>query len=658
VSIARKFSFGGSSANSLALALLLLLAVLAPSICLLWFMHQAAQNERLAVRQRLADAYRAHLTLAQERLETYFHQTAAELDQQAERLTAQALFARIVLSHSADSALVFDSSGRLLYPTVNAAPENDTPTPEFLQARLLETSSPVAAAKAFANIAQATTNSQLGARALQAQARCLLAAGLKTNALAVLKELSAGHYRNSTDYQGRLIAPNAQLLALHLANETGATWYQPYKPLLASVLDYDNILSASQRRFLMHQYLALDPHAQFATLAAEDLAARLLEDGTATNAMVHIGGQAESARQWSRLAATPLPGIWQFASASGRVVLLQEILPMIIRLRAVAASPALPAEAVIDFLPPGKEPEPSVLSVAAGPSLPGWRLSLSLRDSPLFEAAARQRVAAYLWIAVLVVSVVVVLAMLALGLVRRQAALTQLRNDLVANVTHELKTPLASMRLLVDTLLDTQTLNEKTTREYLELIARENLRLSRLIENFLAFSRMERNKYALDFKEVPAGSIIAGASAAVRERFNSPGCHFAVTTDGELPAVEADADAMVTALVNLLDNAFKYSGDEKQITLWAGAANGHVLFKVRDNGIGLSLRETKRIFKRFYRVEQRARATSGCGLGLSIVRFIVTAHHGDVRVESQPGQGSTFIISLPTKRIHSHQEAV
>ena len=140
----------------------------------------------------------------------------------------------------------------------------------------------------------------------------------------------------------------------------------------------------------------------------------------------------------------------------------------------------------------------------------------------MFDTAAEQRIASYVWIGVLVFATVIVLAALALRLVRRQMALTQLRNDLVANVTHELKTPLSSMRLLVDTLLNSQPLHEQTAREYLQLIAQENLRLSRLIDNFLTFSRMERNKYAFGFKEVPAAAIVEGAITAVRERFKPP----------------------------------------------------------------------------------------------------------------------------------------
>jgi signal transduction histidine kinase len=145
---------------------------------------------------------------------------------------------------------------------------------------------------------------------------------------------------------------------------------------------------------------------------------------------------------------------------------------------------------------------------------------------------------------------------------------------------------------------------------------------------------------------------------AVRERFNVPGCEFKTEVAAELPAVLADADALVTAVVNLLDNAYKYSGDEKRITLKAGAANGSVFFAVKDNGVGLTPRDTKRIFKRFYQVDQRlSRSGGGCGLGLSIVKFIVDAHHGSVRVESQPGRGSTFTIWLPVAAAGPEGEA-
>src|SRR5262249_41910543 len=130
--------------------------------------------------------------------------------------------------------------------------------------------------------------------------------------------------------------------------------------------------------------------------------------------------------------------------------------------------------------------------------------------------------------------------------------------------------------------------------------------------------------------------------------FNTPGCRLEFQSPPALPAVVADADALVTALINLLDNAYKYSGDNKHVTLSASAYNGSVSFAVKDNGIGLSPRETKRIFKRFYQVGQRMpRRVGGCGLGLSIVKSIVTAHHAQIKVKSEPTRGSTFPLILP-----------
>ena len=222
--------------------------------------------------------------------------------------------------------------------------------------------------------------------------------------------------------------------------------------------------------------------------------------------------------------------------------------------------------------------------------------------------------------------------------------MARLKNDLVANVSHELKTPLTAMRALVDTLLDTERFDEKTTREYLQLLATENARLSRLIENFLAFSRLERNKFKFQFESIDPKQVVNGAVAAMGERAGK----VTVEAAAQLPSVRGDRDALVTAMLNLLDNAWKYSGDEKRIVLRAEARNGVVCFAVEDNGIGLSPGETKRVFRRFYQTDQRlARTAGGCGLGLSIVQSIVDAHHGSVRVESEPGIGSTFTIEIP-----------
>ena len=634
-----KLSIGAGRPSGSWLILLLLLAVLVPSVCLLWFMNQAVRNERLAVRQKLADAYQVNLSLVQTQLEAYWRQGAAALDTQADELSPSALFAKQVRAGLAEAVICFDAAGNVAYPAPVLAPKPAAFGADWTKAEQLESSNPVKAAAAFARLAAQATNADLAARGLQAQARCLVKAAPLESAIAVLTgPLEEERYRHATDAQGRLLVPNAELMALELLKDSAPDRARAtLERLRTRLLDYDDpALSGPQRRFLMHEVQRLFPDQTFSPmLAAEDLAARCLEAGPIR------AGEPD-------LRPTALPGIWQFGSAHGRAVTLHQTETLLARMRTGITSQLLPADVSLTVLPPGKEFERSFLSLPAGASLPGWRLALSLNDQRLFDTAADQRIASYVWIGFLVLATVIVLAALALRLVRRQMALTQLRNDLVANVTHELKTPLSSMRLLVDTLLNSQPLHEQTAREYLQLIAQENLRLSRLIDNFLTFSRMERNKYAFGFKEVPAMAIVEGAITAVRERFNAPGCQFETHIAPGLPSVVADPDALVTAVVNLLDNAFKYSGEEKQIALSASAENGSVLFVVKDNGIGLSPRDTKRIFKRFFQVDQRlSRSGGGCGLGLSIVKFIVTAHHGSVRVESQPGRGSTFTISLP-----------
>ena len=141
---------------------------------------------------------------------------------------------------------------------------------------------------------------------------------------------------------------------------------------------------------------------------------------------------------------------------------------------------------------------------------------------------------------------------------------------------------------------------------------------------------------------------LQAALDAVQERFESSDCRVEVRVSPGLPAVRADEDALVTVLVNLLDNAYKYTPAEKHIVMRAFRERNRMVFAVEDNGIGIAAKERKRIFRRFYQVDRRlTRETSGCGLGLSIVDFIVKAHGGFVQVESHPGEGSTFSVVLP-----------
>jgi signal transduction histidine kinase len=225
----------------------------------------------------------------------------------------------------------------------------------------------------------------------------------------------------------------------------------------------------------------------------------------------------------------------------------------------------------------------------------------------------------------------------------------------VSAVSHELKTPLASMRLLVDALLQDERLDPAKTRDYLQLMAVENARLSRLIENFLTFSRLERNRHRFTLTPTNPSDVVREALTAMADRVRGDRAP-SVEIDPDLPAIAADRDALVTALLNLLDNAYKYTPANRRIAVRAFREGDHVVLAVEDNGIGIPQREQKRIFRRFYRVDQRlARETAGSGLGLSIVDAIVRAHGGRVHVMSRPEQGSTFAVYVPCT---SHGAAV
>ena len=241
----------------------------------------------------------------------------------------------------------------------------------------------------------------------------------------------------------------------------------------------------------------------------------------------------------------------------------------------------------------------------------------------------------------------------------RRIALHELGNDALAVVSHEMKTPLASTRLFIETLLDRRYHGgAEQADDYLRLIAEENARLERLVESFQTVSRLEggrRQRRAMQARREPvrAEEIVAAARARLRARLEAPGCDFRTEVEPGLPPFPAERETLTAALVNLLDNAWKYTGADKRILLRArrleeGRDRSWVLFEVADNGVGIEPDEQARVFERFYQSDARlSRVHEGVGLGLSIVRSVVRAHGGTVSVQSTPGQGSTFTLKLP-----------
>jgi signal transduction histidine kinase len=396
--------------------------------------------------------------------------------------------------------------------------------------------------------------------------------------------------------------------------------------------DYREPLAAAERVRLMERLRALTPNVFMPTQAALRLSIDLLDAERPTPVS-------------DALRETAVRDVWALTSPDGRAIALYRTGRLESMMHDFLHQVA-PAGIVFIATPP--DVPASGEAIAAGSWLPGWQVTFEPVEPAPFDDAVRQRRTVYIAVALAGIALITLAGVTGGGLLRRHLRLARAKTDLVAAASHELRTPLASMRLLVDGLLADDVLDPIKTRQYLEMLASENARLTRLIENFLTFSRLERDRYQFEFTAVEPVAIVAAAVAAIRDRVPE-GCDLRIDVPSELPPVMADAEALSAALVNLLDNALKYTPADKRIVVTARRdGDGFMSFAVEDNGIGIPVREQRRIFKRFYRVDQRlSRETGGVGLGLSIVELIVRAHGGNIHVTSTPGAGSTFAVRLP-----------
>jgi signal transduction histidine kinase len=231
---------------------------------------------------------------------------------------------------------------------------------------------------------------------------------------------------------------------------------------------------------------------------------------------------------------------------------------------------------------------------------------------------------------------------------RREAHLAELRTQFVSSVSHELKTPLTSIRMFAEILQMRGHRDPQLLEDYLETIVNESERLTRLLNNVLDFSRTERGNKMYRFEPAALTDVIHSAVRTIQYPMTEQGFVLDLKLAGSIPPVAVDRDALQQAILNLLTNAMKYSGEQREIELRLLAEGKTALIEVSDHGIGISEKEQSLIFEKYYRAPvPENREIAGAGLGLALVAHIVEAHGGSVRVQSKPGEGSTFSIRIP-----------
>jgi signal transduction histidine kinase len=292
-----------------------------------------------------------------------------------------------------------------------------------------------------------------------------------------------------------------------------------------------------------------------------------------------------------------------------------------------------------------------------GEALPHWEVAAYLvNPAQLTRAANTARLTLGLLITMLVLAIGVG-SWLIVSSLNSELKLARQKTDFVGNVSHELKTPLTSIRMFSELLAEGRVTDQAKQRSYLNIITAEAARLTRLINNVLDFSRMERGEKKYNFQPCDLVEVVRAAAQTFRPHLEAGRFKFDCVLPDAAISVRGDADALSQIIVNLLSNAEKYSNDHKEITLALDRRESplpHAEVKVLDRGLGVPRGSGEKIFEKFYRAhDSLSSGVQGSGLGLTIARQIARAHGGDVVYEPREGGGSCFILRLPVKPIET-----
>jgi signal transduction histidine kinase len=281
-------------------------------------------------------------------------------------------------------------------------------------------------------------------------------------------------------------------------------------------------------------------------------------------------------------------------------------------------------------------------------NLPSWSLTLYPETSGLFDSLFRPGAGIFLYIFIAILIILGCGLFFTLQTVNNELHLSKMKSYFMSTVSHEFKSPLTSIRQIAEMLVHGRVPTPERQMKYYTTILQQSERLSHLIDNILDFSKMEEGHKLFHFEKSDIIPVVRDIVESFQQHTADQGFHFNLAIPEPLPDVVFDREAMEQVMHNLLDNACKYSGDSREIEVHLLSKGNKIIISVRDNGVGIKKEDHDKIFSRFYRAgEELTQTVKGSGIGLTIVKQIVEAHHGEISVESSPGKGSTFTVRLP-----------
>jgi two-component system, OmpR family, phosphate regulon sensor histidine kinase PhoR len=284
--------------------------------------------------------------------------------------------------------------------------------------------------------------------------------------------------------------------------------------------------------------------------------------------------------------------------------------------------------------------------------IPGYSISIALKGKSIHEII---KIRAYnnLYMILGLSLLMICFSWFAYRNFRKEIELAQIKSDFVSNVSHELRTPLALINMFAETLSMGRVKTEEKRNEYYNIIQQEADRLSKIVNRILNFSKIESGKWKYNFTEHDLNDLSDLVYSNYKFHLSNKGFEFVYERSEELLTAELDREAVSEAIINLLDNAVKYSTVNKKVILRTGMNDGFVYVEIEDNGIGISGEDQKKIFDKFYRVtSEDVHNTKGTGLGLTLVKHIVDAHKGEIRLNSKLGKGTVFRLSFPARKLN------